>query len=266
MALRRPGRLWPLRVPASGALAAIAGALAIAALAIGGCRPPDDELVVLAAASLSEPFRELARLHEHDAGGTVRLGFAGSQTVAGWVREGARADVVATADERILDELATEGLLIEARTFATNQLVWVFARDSDPAGEPLASWLGRPDVRLVIAAPEVPAGAYALAALDALGLRPVALERVVSRELDVNGVLAKVRLGGADAGLVYASDVAGERRADLIVRELTRGASPVARYRVGVSPDAASAARTFVDLLLSPRGQEVLRASGFGPP
>src|SRR6185437_16044903 len=88
--------------------------------------------------------------------------------------------------------------------FTRNNLVLIVPKDN-PAHIRSVSDLGRPDVKLVLAAPAVPAGAYALQVLRSLKLTSV-LDEVVSQEPDVRGVLAKVALGEADAGFVYSTD------------------------------------------------------------
>ena len=125
----------------------------------------------------------------------------------------------------------------------------------------------------MLAAPEVPAGAYAdqLLAAAAIrfgaGFRERVLSRVVSRELNVRQVLTKVALGEADAGVVYRTDLAagGDRvEAVAIPADLNVAAAyPIAALVEASQPEAA---RAFVDLVLSAEGQSVLRAHGFLPP
>jgi molybdate transport system substrate-binding protein len=117
----------------------------------------------------------------------------------------------------------------------------------------------------VIAAAGVPAGDYARKSLAGMHLED-ALKNVVSNEPDVEGVVAKVVSGDADAGFVYASD------ANAAGSKVTRIALPgsgrfTAVYGAAVVAKAPNprAARVFVAMLAAPRAQAVLRAAGFGP-
>ncbi len=235
-----------------------------------GCPRSDvsrTDVVVLAAASLSDVFREIGQAFEAAHGGQVLLSFAGSQTVATQLREGVHADVIAVADPAILAELAAQGLVEAPQYFASTRLVWVLRRapDGSSLGDPAdladSAWA------LVLAVPEVPAGAYARRALEALGLRAAAEAHLVSHELDVRGVVAKLRLAGADLGLVYATDVSPEDP-ELEVVELPQHAQIVARYPAARvtglrNPDGGQA---FLEFLLGPEAGAILRRGGFGPP
>ena len=191
--------------------------------------------------------------------------FAGSQTLAAQLRAGAPADVIATANTVLIRDLEREGRVFGVREFASNRLVWVFREDVAPAGsEELVQRLPRSDWRLVVAAPEVPAGAYTLEALRRLALEAAVADRVVSHELDVRGVLGKLRFGGADGGIVYATDLA-ERPDGLVAIELPERAQVRALYAAAVVAGGDElGARAFLDFLATGPGQQHLQAHGFG--
>jgi molybdate transport system substrate-binding protein len=232
-----------------------------------GCAERHDELVVLAAASLAEPFHELGRAYEQGhPGERLVFSFAGSQTIAAQLRAGASAHLIATAHPEVMRKLLDEKRVLDATEFATNRLVWVFAGADPPASAAeLARRLPDSDWRLVLAAPEVPAGRYALEALERMGLREAAEARLVSRELDVKGVLSKLQLGGADAGLVYATDVATAPGGGLTALELPDAAQVRAHYRIAVVANEQRArAQAFIGFVQGDEGQAILRTHGFG--
>jgi molybdate transport system substrate-binding protein len=225
------------------------------------------ELTVFAAASLTDAFGELAEIFEDDHPDVdVLLNLAGSQQLAGQVLEGAPADVIATASDEPMTRLA-EGALLDGDPirFASNRLA-IVVEPGNPLGiTDLADLADLADdaLVLVLAAPEVPAGRYAAEALRDAGVT-VAPD---SLEVDVRGVLGKVALGEADAGIVYRSDVlaAGEAVTGI---DLPADVDVVARYPIAVlaaapNPDAAV---EFLALVRSERGRAVLAAAGFGPP
>lgn len=240
----------------------------------GGSAPsvraePAQEVTVFAAASLREVFQDLAKTYEASHPNVrVRLSLAGSQELRTQIQQGAPADVFASADTKSMDALLKTGLVARPRIFARNQLVVVVPREN-PAG--LRSFADLPQAkRLVIAAPEVPAGAYLVQTLDRTGpmlgndFKARVLGRVVSRELNVRQVLAKVILGEADAGVVYQTDAAAA--ADKVSTISVPASLTVqAEYPAAVvtaSKQAAKAA-SFIDLLLSAPGRRRLLAAGF---
>jgi molybdate transport system substrate-binding protein len=231
----------------------------------------DGELVVFAAASLRESFEALGAAFEKTHPGTkVRLNLAGSQELRTQLEQGAAADVFAAADAKNMSTLAREGLVEAPMVFARNEPVIVVPR-GNPAGIHAFADLGKTR-RLVIGAPEVPIGGYTLAIFDAAGrkhgpaLRARLEAAVVSRELNVRQVLAKVTLGEADAGIVYRTDaLAAKDRAEIVAipAELNvQAAYPVAVVSASKQPALAQA---WVQLLLSPEGQARLVGAGFLP-
>ena len=233
-----------------GTGAAAAVVLATRAGAAGG---PD--LTVYAAASLTNVLPRI------DPSATYS--FAGSNTLAAQIRQGAPADVFAAADTALPEALHAQGLCSKPVVFTRNALV-VVVPEANPAHVRRVSDLARRGVKVDVAGAGVPVGGYTVQALRKLRLLAAVERNVVSRETDVRSVLAKVALGEADAGFVYATDartVAGRVRT---VR-LPARARPNVAYamcRVGTSTKAA---RAFVDAVLGGRGQATLRAAGFLP-
>ncbi|WP_296605252.1 molybdate ABC transporter substrate-binding protein [Nocardioides sp.] len=236
-------------------------------LSLAGCGGSDDEattLTVYAAASLTSTFEQLADEFEQEHPGTeVQLSFGGSSDLVTQIKEGAHADVFASADLATMQKLTDDDLADgDPQDFATNTLE-IAVPPGNPAGITGLADLATPGVNLVVCAPEVPCGAATRAVADAAG---VALSPV-SEEQSVTDVLAKVTSGEADAGLVYRTDVqaAGE---DVRGIELPEADSAVNTYPIVVvqGADEAALAHEFVDLVLGAAGQQVLADAGFGPP
>ncbi len=232
------------------AAALVATVLALTAPAAAGTARP----VVLAAASLTEVF---PRVDPH-----ARYSFAGSDTLAIQIREGAPADVFASASPKYTQDLYRRGVVERPRTFARNRLT-VIVPHGNPAHLRTFSDLARRGVRLVLAAPSVPVGKYARQVLGRLGLN-AALRNVVSEEQDVKGVVAKVALGEADAGLVYRTDVAPVAGKVRTIAIPARG-QPTVRYEIAVVKAGGhrAAAQAFVARVLGQVGRRHLAAAGF---
>jgi len=231
---------------------------AVVALVAAGCGGGGDDgrLEVFAASSLTEAFTTLDG---------PRYTFAGSDALATQIREGAGADVFAAASEKAPRALFEEGVVTEPREFATNRLVIVVPRANEAAVRGLAD-LRRGGVKVVLGDRGVPVGDYAREVLATAHAEDV-LDNVVSFEDDVKGVVAKVALGEADAGFVYATD-AKVAAGDVRVVELPPAVLPQVRYLVAVVADSERRedAERFVDRLLSDEGRRTLRNAGFGTP
>lgn len=226
------------------------------------------ELTVFAASSLTEAFDELGTMLEgRRPGATVRFNLASSSQLAVQIVEGAPADVFASADPLQMNVVADAGLVDEPAVFATNRLVVLVPRDN-PAGITGPADLGDAGVKLVLAAPEVPAGNYARRALGKLGVRDEAEANVVSNEEDVKAVVAKVSLGEADAGIAYATDVTDDLEQSVRALPFPERAGVLARYLIAPLSDAPNApgAEAFVELVTGAQGRRVLQEHGFGLP
>ena len=227
------------------------------------------ELVVFAASSLRDAFEELGRRFESSQpAAKVVFNFAGSQELRIQIEHGAGADVFASADGGQLRPLEAARLIDAPRIFARNEPVIVV-----PAGNP-AGIGGLQDLpraqRIVLGAPEVPIGSYALRILDAASalygpaFAKAVGAHVASRELNVRQVLAKVRLGEADAAIVYRTDALTARDSVETI-SIPSQVNAVAEYPIAALRGAhdPAMARAFVELVLSPGGRAVLSRFGF---
>jgi molybdate transport system substrate-binding protein len=235
--------------------------------AVVGCAPAGPvELRVSAAMSLKEAFVALEPGFEaRHPGVDVVYNFAGSQVLSAQIVEGAQVDVFASADELQMERAVHTGRMARAAVFARNRLVLVTPADQ-PGKVAGPADLASPGLRLVLAGPTVPAGAYAREALGRLGVAEPALANIVSNEENVRGVVGKVAAGEADAGIVYATDVTPAVAHKLRALPLDVDVTP--RYEVAALKDSIhpTLARAFADELLAPAAQQTLADHGFLPP
>jgi molybdate transport system substrate-binding protein len=249
----------------------LAAVLAAAALMLAACggdesggssggRSPS-QIKVFAAASLTAAFNELGLQYTAANGGTkVTFNFAGSQALATQIQQAAPADVFASADIANMDKV--KDLVGTPQNFAGN-LLQIVVEKGNPKGVKTLDDLADPDLKVVLAAPEVPAGKYAQQALN----KARVTVKPVSEEDNVKAVVTKVALGEADAGIVYVTDVTagGDKVEGVdIPEELNMTATyPIATVKASKAQDKAQA---FMDLVLSDQGQQVLKRYGFLPP
>ncbi len=263
------------RQPLPHARVACLTALAAVAMAAAACQTSAEttgdaprELTVSAAASLTESFTAIGAAFEAEHPGVaVRFNFGPSSGLATQIQAGAPVDVFASADARWMDAVAADPGVTERGDFASNSLV-ILVPAANPAAIRSADDLARPGVRLVLAAEGVPVGDYARQALAAAGVADGALANVVSNEEDVKGVVQRVVLGEADAGIAYRTDltpavVPSVRAVDLPAGANVRAVYPIAGVAGAPQPDLA---RQFVAFVRGEAGQAILRAAGFESP
>ncbi|MFE5944402.1 molybdate ABC transporter substrate-binding protein [Streptomyces sp. NPDC056480] len=222
---------------------------------------PAADLIVLAAASLTDVFKTAGKAYEKSHPGTkVTFSFAGSQELVAQVSQGSRADVLVTADTKSMDKVKAD--TGTPAIIARNRLV-IATGEGNPFKVDGLEDLADTKLKVVLAAPEVPAGKYSKQILDAqkVTVKPV------SQEPNVRAVLSKVELGEADAGLVYKTDAASAAdKVDAV--EIPDDQNAIAKYPAATIKDSenAEAAAAFVAWLSSPEGQKILQDAGFQKP
>jgi molybdate transport system substrate-binding protein len=255
--------------------ASTADVVASSAAAPNGAAAGQTELLVFAAASLTDAFGEIGKNFEAaNPGVNVTFNFAGSQQLVQQITQGAPADVFASANRAQMEHVIQAGDVISGteQVFARNRLVVIYPA-ANPAGLTALEDLARPGVKLVLAAKEVPIGGYSLDFLRKASELPqftsaysdTVLANVVSYEENVRAVLSKVALGEADAGIVYSSDVTRDA-ADKIGRiDIPDALNTLATYPIAPVSQAPNPAlaQSFVDYVLTAEAQQALVKYGF---
>ena len=236
------------------ALAAVAGRASASQRAHGAARA---QLTVYAAASLTDVFPKIDPSQKYS--------FGGSNALAAKITLGAPADVFASANMTLPNQLFSKGLCSQPVVFTRNTLV-IVVPTANPANIHSIYDLAKPGVKLDVAGPGVPVGSYTLQILKNMNLTAAVTKNVVSQETDVREVLAKVALGEADAGFVYSTDaktVPGKVK----VLKVPAWAQPKVQYGICVVSKSGDKtdAQAFINKVLSKAGQAQMLAYGFLP-
>jgi molybdate transport system substrate-binding protein len=239
------------------------GAAAASEAATEGAATRGD-LTAFAAASLTELFTEIGdAFMTANPDAKVTFNFASSSDLVTQINEGAPADVYASADQANMTNLTDAGNNAgEPQVFATNSLE-IIVPAGNPKGITALADLANPDIIFVTCAPEVPIGQYSQQVLDNAGVTvtPASLEE------NVKGIVNKVTLGEADAGIVYKTDViaAGDKAEGV---DIPADINVTAKYPIVATKDAPNpeAAQAWIDFVLGAEGQKILASYGFEAP
>jgi molybdate transport system substrate-binding protein len=241
---------------------AAVSALSLLALLAGPASPATlraarAQITVYAAASLTNVFPTIDPKEWYS--------FGGSNTLAAQIKQGAPADVFASANMTLPTQLFKNGLCSKPVVFTRNTLVIVVPK-ANRAGIRNIYNLTKSGVKIDIAGSGVPVGTYTLQILRNMNLAAAVLKNVVSQETDVREVLTKVALGEADAGFVYSTDAKTVPNKVTVIK-VPAWAQPKVRYGVCVvtKSDDKSDARAFIKRVLSTAGQRKLLKYGFLP-
>jgi molybdate transport system substrate-binding protein len=215
-------------------------------------------LTVLAAASLSESFKELGTAFEaKHPGSKVTFSFDASSALATQANNGAPADLFASADQANMKKVTDAGNATGPKVFTHNKLAIIVAKGNPKKVKSLADF---PKISFVLCAPEVPCGKYGVEALSKAGVKA----QPKSLETNVKGVVTKVTSGEADAGIGYVTDAkAAAASAEGV--DIADAQNVIAEYPMAVLKQSANSnlAYAFVDYILGSEGQAVLAKYGF---
>jgi len=228
----------------------------------------DQELIVSAAASLTNAMKEAAGQFEATHPGTkILCNFASSGSLLQQMVHGAPVDVFAAAGQKTMNQAQEKGLIVPAsRTnFVSNSLVLIKPLDSPLALGGLKD-LAKPEVkRVAVGNPAtVPAGRYTKEALVKAGLWDQLSPKFIMAE-SVRQVLDYVGRGEVDTGFVYSTDAA-IARGKVKVMQTVEGHAPIL-YPLAITAATGKKvlAQSFLDFILSPAAQEIFKRYGFGP-
>lgn len=251
------------------------------AVITSGCTTTETQstkLTIFAAASLTGAFNETAQAFKaNNSGVDVVLNYAGSNALATQIKQGANADVFASADQKNMKTVQDAGLMNNSsvKVFAQNKLA-IIVPTANPANVTSLNDLADSGVKLVVANSSVPVGNYSLQMLSKAsnnssyrsGFNTSVLENVVSEETNVNDVVVKVALGQGDAGIVYVSDVPAAYKDKVTVIKIPDSVNVIAQYPIGVLSGSQNAqmAQSWINYVTSPAGQAILLKYGFTIP
>jgi molybdate transport system substrate-binding protein len=187
----------------------------VAALALP--QAPPEPITVAAAVSLTDVLEEVARAYAAAGGGAVRFNLAGSNVLARQIVNGAPADVFISADEAQMEVAEKAGAILAGSRvdLVGNQLAVAVAPEKVELVRQQFARAPAEIRRLAIGDPAaVPAGAYAKRYLEQKSLWSAYESRIVPTT-NVRAALTAVETGGADAAIVYLTDLATARSAVL---------------------------------------------------
>lgn len=232
-------------------------------------------LTVFAASSLTDALNEIGTAFSVDQPGVkVEFNFAGSQQLRQQLEQGASTDVFASANTKEMNTAIASGLIVSEtqQTFLHNRLIVILPKNN-PANIQSLQDLAKPGLKIILAAPSVPVGGYALTALGQMNadfgttFSATVGSNVASYEDNVKQVVTKIQLGEGDAGIVYSSDVTPAAAPQLSTIDIPDKYNVLATYPIAVLKAAphSQAATAFVEYVLSDKGQSILQKWGFLP-
>jgi molybdate transport system substrate-binding protein len=227
---------------------------------------PAVEVLVSAAASLTDALKEIAITYEKGSGDKIVFNLGASSMLARQIEEGAPADIFFSADEAKMDALEKKGLIEKEtrQSRLSNSLVIIVPATRSPAVKGPLDLRRDAIKRIALAEPKtVPAGIYAKEYLEKVKLWPSVESKIIPTE-NVRAALAAVEMGNVDAGIVYQTDAAMSTKVK-ITYQVPRSDAPNISYAVAVVKGAKQpeAARKFVHYLAGEDAGKVFEKFGF---
>jgi molybdate transport system substrate-binding protein len=248
------------------ALAACTSSPATTAAASGAtaAAKPSGTLVVFAATSLTDIFNKIAtEFDKANPGVTIKFNYNGSSTLATQITQGAPADVFASASPTNMTTVTDKSLTSTTPKIFTRNQGEIMVEAGNPKHIKSISDLANSSIKVVTCAAQVPCGALATAIFKNAGVTV----KPVSQEQNVGGVITKVTLGEADAGIVYVTDVKanGTKTTGVPIPADQNSITDYPIAEIKHAPNATAAA-AFINYVLGPDGQQILASYGFLPP
>jgi molybdate transport system substrate-binding protein len=223
---------------------------------------------VFAAASMKTALDDAAKLWKTQSGKDIVATYGSTGTLAKQIAEAAPADIFISADLAWMDDVASKNLIKpdSRKNLVGNTLVLVAAAGSDVKIElakdsNLATSLG--SEKLAVGdVKSVPAGKYAKAALENLGLWASVEPNLVMQE-NVRSALALVARGEAKLGIVYGSDAVAESKVQVIANFPEASHAPIVYPAALIAASTNPDAQPFLDFLFSKEAQLIFKANGF---
>lgn len=258
--------------PAGAAAASPSAATSAAAsLSPAPAKTPEPvELIISAAASLTESLNEIKTLYAQKAP-QVKLTFnyGASGTLQQQIEQGAPADLFLSAGKKQMDALVSKQLIdsATAKNLLLNDLVLVVSADSKLSITKVEDLSKDEFKKLAVGTPEsVPAGSYAKETLTYYKLWETLQPKIVLTK-DVKQVLSYVETGNTEAGFVYKTDASSSKNAKIILTADPASHASI-EYPIGVvkATKQPAAAKDFYNYLQTKEALDVFVKYGFTLP
>ena len=225
-----------------------------------------DEILVSAAASLTDVLKEIGAGYEAKTKHMVKFNFGPSSGLARQIEEGAPADIFFSADLRQMDNLEQKGRLESdtRKNLLSNRLVIIVPMDSRVAISSPKGLLKTDIKKIALAEPTaVPVGVYSRKYLTDEGLWNQIKPKLVPVQ-DVRATLASVQSGNVEAGFVYKTDAAVSKKVK-IAYEVPIDNGPKITYPIAIvkASTRKEAARSFINYVQSPVARQAFNQYGF---
>ena len=222
------------------------------------------ELNVLVTASLANSFEKIGKVFMAKfLNVSIRFNFAGSATLVTQIQQGAPVDIVAMADTINMNKVLSSGDVDKKSIsiLARNKLA-ILVQRGNPQNLKTLGDLTRSGLKVVLCDLAQPCGRYASIVLSKANVSFA----VASREASASGVVSRIGLGEADAGIAYLTDglVTGDK-VDAV--KIADNFNLIAEYPIGVAtkPNTKdkSAIGAFIAMTKSSVGRKILAENGF---
>jgi len=239
-----------------------------------------EEIVVFAAASMTETLNQIKETYEKDHNVTLTFNFDSSGTLKTQIQEGADCDLFISAGQKQMNQLDitadkevnTEGLDFVASDSRVNLLenkVVLVVPEGNPKGikgfDDLAAKLADGSVLMAMGNSDVPVGQYTQKILSYYKLDETALANAgtITYGTNVKEVTTQVAEGSVDCGIVYCTDAFSAGLT--VVDSATKDMCGQVIYPAAVMKNAkhADAAKAFLEYLQSDAAMKVFENVGF---
>ena len=250
--------------------------LAITTAILCVCAEESKELTIFCGAGLTGAFNEIGQLYKNTSDFQIGFNFDGVPALRAQIEQGAYADILVSANLKHMNVLEAEGYMNNdtVKIFAENKVAVIVPNDN-PANIMNLMDLSRPGIKISIGTKDLPAGDYARQVLDKLAndseygsvYKGKVMANIVSEETTVSLIMSKVALGEADAGFAFISDVSPQMagkvtRVFIPDRFNVLGDFPIGMLKQSKYPQQS---QDFIDLVMSAKGQAILKKYGFIP-
>lgn len=231
------------------------------------------EILVSAAASLTNALSELGQAYEKQNNTKVTNTFAASDVLMQQIVNGAPSNIFASADQTAMDKAVDQNVIISDTrvNFVQNKVVLIVPSNNPSSIEKIDDLNNKNVQTIAYGNPaSVPVGRYTQGALENIEMWDTVQGKQILGE-NVRQVLDYVARGEVDAGFVFATDAAAMADKVKVIKTLDT-TTPVT-YPIAVvkssddnNSDQEKSAKAYIDFVMSEAGQSILSKYGFVKP